>query len=74
MRFRASVFFTAGTDTSRVRKEDAGLVLSDTVKQFMYDLKVDNGLKAIGLRSDDISRLVKGTLPQVDLFKYQPIF
>lgn len=66
MRLRASVFFAAGTDTSKVRREDAGLVLSDTVKRFMYDLKVDNGLKAIGLTSDNISKLVKGTLPQVD--------
>lgn len=61
-----------GTDTSRVRKEDAGLVLSDTVKQFMYDLKVDNGLKAIGLRSDDIGKLVKGTLPQERVTKLSP--
>ena len=31
----------------------------------MYDLKVDNGLNAVGYTKDDIPELVRGTLPQV---------
>jgi len=60
-----------GADVSRIRKEDAGLVLSDTVKRYMYEMKMDNGLKAVGYTTDDIKDLVKGTLPQVTLL--QPI-
>ena len=35
------------------------------MRQYMYDLKVDDGLLALGYTKDDIPDLVKGTLPQV---------
>ena len=52
---------------SNRKREDAGLVLADTLRQIMYDLEVDDGLKAFGYNSEDIPSLVKGTIPQVSL-------
>ena len=54
-----------GMDIRNIKREDAGRALADTLTQFMYDLKVDNGLNAVGYTKDDIPELVKGTLPQV---------
>jgi hydroxyacid-oxoacid transhydrogenase len=53
-----------GTDVSAVKQADAGLALADICRHFMSELKVDNGLKAVGYSSSDIPALVKGTLPQ----------
>ncbi len=48
-----------------MKREDSGKILAETLRQFMFDLKVDNGLTAVGYTKDDIPELVKGTLPQV---------
>lgn len=61
------LILSSGADVSSVKREDAGLVLADTLRQFLYDLEVDNGLAAIGYTKEDIPALVKGTLPQVSL-------
>uniref|UniRef100_A0A1B0CPT7 Probable hydroxyacid-oxoacid transhydrogenase, mitochondrial n=1 Tax=Lutzomyia longipalpis TaxID=7200 RepID=A0A1B0CPT7_LUTLO len=61
-----------GVDVTNVRREDAGRVLGEIVRQFMYDLKIENGLSALGFTSDDIPALVKGTLPQERLIKLSP--
>ena len=50
---------------TNVKREDAGAVLADTVLKYMDDLKIDNGLNALGYGTEDIPDLVKGTLPQV---------
>lgn len=47
------------------KKEDAGLILADKMREYMYEMKVDNGLSALGYTSQDIPALVEGTLPQV---------
>lgn len=46
----------------------AGKVLADTVREYMSFMKIDNGLSALGFMKDDITNLVKGTLPQVKIW------
>jgi len=54
-----------------VRREDSGRVLSHTVRQYMSDLGIDNGLKAVGYSIDDVPALVKATLPQVASLRHK---
>ncbi|ROJ35271.1 Hydroxyacid-oxoacid transhydrogenase, mitochondrial [Anabarilius grahami] len=61
-----------GTDVRNVKKEDAGRVLADTLRSFLYDLEVEDGLSAIGYTKEDIPSLVKGTIPQERVTKLSP--
>ncbi len=61
-----------GADVSNVRDADAGKVLADRITWFMRELKVPNGLKAVGYSSSDIGTLVEGTLPQHRVTKLSP--
>ena len=54
-----------GADISRGKLEDAGVILADTIRQYMQDMGVVNGLSQLGYSSEDIPQLVEGTLPQV---------
>lgn len=54
-----------GADVTKVKKEDAGRLLADTLRMILYDLDVEDGLSAIGYTKEDIPSLVKGTIPQV---------
>lgn len=54
-----------GADTRSARIPDAGPVLADTLRKFLFDLDVDDGLAAVGYSKADIPTLVRGTLPQV---------
>lgn len=48
-----------------MKREDAGPVLADTLRSFLFDLQVEDGLGALGYAADDIPALVEGTIPQV---------
>jgi hydroxyacid-oxoacid transhydrogenase len=61
-----------GANISNVKGADAGQVLADRITWFMRELKVPNGLKAVGYSSSDIDTLVEGTLPQHRVTKLSP--
>uniref|UniRef100_A0A8C2UQ50 Hydroxyacid-oxoacid transhydrogenase, mitochondrial n=1 Tax=Chinchilla lanigera TaxID=34839 RepID=A0A8C2UQ50_CHILA len=61
-----------GADTRTTKIQDAGPVLADTLRKFLFDLNVDDGLAAIGYSKADIPALVKGTLPQERVTKLAP--
>jgi hydroxyacid-oxoacid transhydrogenase len=52
--------------------DDAGKILADRIVQFMRDLRLPNGLRALGYETADIPRLVEGTLPQHRVTKLSP--
>jgi hydroxyacid-oxoacid transhydrogenase len=61
-----------GANVHRARTEDAGAILSEQIIQIMRDLKMPNGLHALGYTSADIPALVEGTLPQHRVTKLSP--
>ena len=61
-----------GADVSNKQPADAGRVLADRITWYMRELKVPNGLKAVGYSSSDIDTLVEGTLPQHRVTKLSP--
>lgn len=48
-----------------MKTADAGHVLADILRNFLYDLEVEDGLSDIGYSKEDIPELVNGTIPQV---------
>lgn len=61
-----------GVDISNAKREDAGPILSDAIRKFMYDLKVDDGISSFGFDSSHIPALVEGTIPQHRVTKLAP--
>uniref|UniRef100_A0A8D0DQE9 Hydroxyacid-oxoacid transhydrogenase, mitochondrial n=1 Tax=Salvator merianae TaxID=96440 RepID=A0A8D0DQE9_SALMN len=61
-----------GANITTAKIKDAGLILADTLREFLFDLNVDDGLAALGYSKDDIPSLVKGTLPQERVTKLSP--
>ncbi|XP_057714298.1 hydroxyacid-oxoacid transhydrogenase, mitochondrial [Corythoichthys intestinalis] len=61
-----------GADVGRVKRADAGAALADTLRNFLSELKVEDGLAAVGYNKDDIPTLVKGTIPQERVTKLSP--
>jgi len=61
-----------GADISNAKNADAGPILADTLRKFLYDLEVDDGLSAVGYTKDDIPGLMKGTIPQERVTKLSP--
>jgi hydroxyacid-oxoacid transhydrogenase len=61
-----------GAKVGGARLEDAGKILADKIIEMMRDLKVPNGLRALGYQSSDIPALVEGTLPQHRVTKLAP--
>jgi len=61
-----------GADISGAGDGDAAQILADRIIYFMKELKVPNGLSAIGYTEADIPVLVEGTLPQHRVTKISP--
>lgn len=61
-----------GADVDNVASEAAGEVLAERVIHFLRQLKIPNGLSAVGYTESDISALVEGTLPQHRVTKLSP--
>ncbi|XP_060067398.1 hydroxyacid-oxoacid transhydrogenase, mitochondrial-like isoform X1 [Ylistrum balloti] len=61
-----------GVDITNKKKEDAGQVLGDRLREIMQDIGVPDGLIDLGYTKDDIPALVKGTLPQHRVIKLAP--
>ena len=57
--------YCIGADTSNSKLSDAGKILSEVIKEYMYKTNIPDGLSALGYTTDDIPLLVEGTLPQV---------
>jgi len=61
-----------GVDISDAKPEDAGEILANAVIDLMRKVDMPNGLNAVGFSSDDIDKLVEGTLPQHRVTKLSP--
>jgi len=61
-----------GADISRARSGDAGEILVEQIIDIMQDLRMPNGLRALGYLPADIPALVEGTLPQHRVTKLSP--
>jgi hydroxyacid-oxoacid transhydrogenase len=61
-----------GADVARAKDADAGKILADCIIEIMQDLKIPNGLRAMGYAASDIPALVEGTLPQHRVTKLSP--
>ncbi|XP_060553536.1 hydroxyacid-oxoacid transhydrogenase, mitochondrial-like isoform X3 [Ruditapes philippinarum] len=61
-----------GVDISNARKEDAGKILSDCLRNILDELKVPNVLNAVCYSNDDVKTMVAGAMPQHRLIKLSP--
>ncbi len=61
-----------GAKVDGAKANDAGTILADQIIRIMIDLKMPNGLAALGYGSEDIPALVEGTLPQHRVTKLSP--
>ncbi|KAF4523477.1 hypothetical protein B566_EDAN004546 [Ephemera danica] len=61
-----------GADVSNSKRADAGKILAETLRTYMHDLKVEDGLSALGYTNDDIPSMITGTMAQHRLTKMAP--
>ena len=61
-----------GVDVAGASLDDAGNILADRLIELMQELEIPNGLAAVGYTTDDIPKLVEGTLPQHRVTKLSP--
>jgi hydroxyacid-oxoacid transhydrogenase len=63
-----------GKDVDNVKRESAGEVLSDALKQFLLDLgDQPRGLKALGFGPQHVDSLVEGAIPQKRVLTLAPM-
>jgi hydroxyacid-oxoacid transhydrogenase len=61
-----------GADICRANPNDAGEIVAEQIVRMMQDLRMPNGLRALGYDYTDIPALVEGTLPQHRVTKLSP--
>ncbi len=61
-----------GVDTTHASPEEAGQLLSNAIVDLMRKTGIPNGLSAVGYGSEDVDKLVEGTLPQHRVTKLSP--
>ncbi|MGD8520207.1 MAG: hydroxyacid-oxoacid transhydrogenase [Desulfobacterales bacterium] len=61
-----------GVDTSDASPDDAGEILANAIIDLMRKVDMPNGLNAVGFSSDDVDKLVEGTIPQHRVTKLSP--
>ncbi len=61
-----------GADIADAAEADAGEVLASAIIDLMKQVRMPNGLAAVGFEADDIPALVEGTIPQHRVTKLSP--
>ena len=61
-----------GKDITNAKRDDAGEILADTMREIMATMKIEDGLSALGYGREDIDGLVEGALPQDRVNKLSP--
>lgn len=63
-----------GADIANAKMESAGEILSDALKNFLYNQLGDQprGIEALGFRANDIESLVEGAVPQRRVLNLAP--
>jgi len=61
-----------GENVDGLNNYDAAMKLSEAVRTLMRDIEIPNGLSAIGYNSQDIPRIIEGTLKQTRLLTGTP--
>lgn len=61
-----------GADTTNSKRSDAGIILADVIRKYMNEIGIENGLNSLGFTTDDVEKLVEGTLPQERVNKMAP--
>lgn len=61
-----------GVDTTHAQTDEAGDLVANAIINLMKQTDMPSGLRAIGYTSDDVDKLVQGTLPQHRVTKLSP--
>ncbi|KAJ1903480.1 hypothetical protein LPJ81_003036 [Coemansia sp. IMI 209127] len=61
-----------GADVTNAKRDDAGAILADALRRFLFDLGVPDGISAFGFTSSDIEPLVQSILPQKRVLQLSP--